>query len=938
MKLSYINTSLNSLKQPWLCKAVLSVCALTALSVPLSQAHQQQDKKKPDCRESQTCEIKKSVENLDRGLVVIPTENGNAISWRLLQKDQGDKGFHVFRNGKKLTKKPLASATFFMDTQGKAGDKYHVMIEGEHHLQDKKANSATVWSNAYLSIPLNKPKSDSILGVMHDYSANDASVADLDGDGDYEVIVKWNPSNAKDNSQSGYTGNVFIDAYTLEGEQLWRINLGKNIRAGAHYTQFIAYDFDGDGRAEIAMKTADGTVDGRGTVIGDASADYRNSSGYILNGPEYLTMFDGLSGEALDTIDYVPQRGNVGSWGDTYGNRVDRFLAGVAYLDGETPSLFMARGYYTRAVVAAFDWVDGKFSERWVFDTNNANGDEIVYGQGAHSLSVADVDSDGRDEIIYGAATIDDNGHALYSTGLGHGDALHVSDIDPTRPGQEIFMVHECPSCYTKDGVEYGVELHDAATGQILWSRPTNGGDIGRGVSIDIDPRFAGNENWSSSAVAGLVAANGQLIGDVRPPQVNFALWWDGDLLREILDGNKVYKWDYENSVSNIILNGDLYSAVSANGTKATPAISADIIGDWREEVVWAKADSSELMIFSSPIPTNHRIPTLMQNPQYRVAIAWQNVGYNQPPHPSFYLGGDMQTVPDYATTSVKGTRWAKLVAQGDTNKVTVRLYSNKAKFNGAHIFRSTEDAPDNKIRIGYIHGDQGELIDTNVVPDVNYIYSAELRGGKKHRQLDAGTSKTQLSVSLIPQVELNIINNMVPVQLTWRSENMELRSIHIYRAETPDNTQPADFSSSQLIGSAATDSLSWQDASATAGKNYYYWVEFDNATTNELVRTEPAYVDTILEPKTNLVSSKVSNGINLSWKLQDFPSIRVVEIYRNTRNQASGRTRVIASAPQEGTLVDTGVVAGTTYWYMFKLTMTDGTTVNTIPEASITY
>lgn len=937
MKLSYINTPVNSLKQLWLRKTIVSLCALTALSTLPSQAHQEHDKKKHDCRDEQTCTVKKSVENLNRGLVVIPTENGNAISWRLLQKDPANKGFHIFRNGKKLTRKPLISATFFMDAQGKAGDKYQVMIKGEHHLHDKKDNHAIAWNNTYLSIPLNKPKSDSIFGVLHDYSANDASVADLDGDGDYEVIVKWNPSNAKDNSQSGYTGNVFIDAYTLEGEQLWRINLGKNIRAGAHYTQFIAYDFDGDGRAEIAMKTADGTIDSRGTVIGNASADYRNSAGYILSGPEYLTMFDGLSGEALDTIDYVPQRGDVGSWGDTYGNRVDRFLAGAAYLNGETPSLLMARGYYTRAVVAAFDWVDGKFSERWVFDTNDDNGDEIVYGQGAHSLSVADVDNDGRDEIIYGAATIDDNGHALYSTTLGHGDALHVTDMDPTRPGQEIFMVHECPSCYTKDGVEYGVELHDAATGQILWNRPSNGADVGRGVSMDIDPRFVGNENWASRG--GLVAADGQLISDTRPPQMNFALWWDGDLLREILDGNKVYKWDYENSVSNIILDGEFFNTVSANGTKATPAMSADIVGDWREEVIWTKADSSKLMIFSSTIPTNYRLPTLMQNPQYRVAIAWQNVGYNQPPHPDFYLGSDMKTVPDYQATAVKGERWVKLVAQGDASKITVRLYSHKAKFKGAEIFRSTEDAPKNKVRIGYISSEQGELIDTNVVPDVNYIYSTELRGDKKHQRLDAGSSKTQLSVSLIPQVEINITNNKVPVQLTWHTENMNIRSIHIYRAETVDSSIPADFSSSQLVGSASIDNIVWQDANATAGKNYYYWIEFDNATTNELIRTEPAYVATVLEPKTNFVSSKVTDGISLSWKLQDFASIRVVEIYRNTRNQASGRTRIVASAPQEGTLIDSsGLVTGTTYWYMFKLTMSDGTTVNTTPETSITY
>ncbi|WP_323814897.1 rhamnogalacturonan lyase [Cellvibrio sp. NN19] len=900
--------------------------------MPQAQAHQ-----KLDCSKTKRpCTEKKTVENLDRGLVVIPTEEGNAISWRLLQKDPPHKGFHLFRNGKKLNKHPLTQATFFIDKEGKADDSYEVMIEGEHHLDKEKSNAVKAWNKPYLSIPLNKPKSDSIFGVPHNYSANDASVADLDGDGDYEVIVKWYPSNAKDNSQSGYTGNVFIDAYTLEGQQLWRINLGKNIRAGAHYTQFIAYDFDGDGRAEVAMKTADGTIDGRGTVIGNASADYRNSAGYVLTGPEYLTMFDGLSGEALDTIDYVPARGNIGDWGDTYGNRVDRFLAGVAYLNGETPSLLMARGYYTRAVVAAFDWVNGKFSERWVFDTNNGNGDEVVYGQGAHSLSVADVDNDGRDEIIYGAATIDDNGHALYSTALGHGDALHVTDIDPNRPGLEVFMVHECASCYTKDGVEYGVELHDAATGQILWSQPSNGADVGRGVSIDIDPRFAGNENWGSRG--GLVAANGQLISDVRPPQMNFALWWDGDLLREILDGNKIYKWDYENSVSNVIVDGELFNAVSANGTKATPALSADIFGDWREEVIWSRADSSELMIFSSPIATTHRIPTLMQNPQYRAAIAWQNVGYNQPPHPSFYLGSDMQAVPDYQVTEVDAAPWAKLVARGDATKIAIQLYSHDAKFNGADIFREVENDPASKIRIGRIKGAQGEIVDTNVVPDINYIYSAQLRGGKPHTQLNPGASKTQLSMSLIPQVEFNITNNKVPVQLTWRTENMDIRAINIYREEVADDSVPANFANSQFIGNAANDAITWQDASATASKNYYYWVEFDNGLTNSVIRTQPVYVATILEPKTNLVSSKVANGISLNWKLQDFASIRTVEVYRNTLNQASGRTRVLASAPQEGSLVDTNVVAGTTYWYMFKLTMSDGTTVNTTPEASITF
>lgn len=886
----------------------------------------------------QNCVSGKRVENLDRGLVVIPVNKGNAISWRLLQKDDASKGFHIYRNGKKITPQAIKSSTFFTDSDGKAWDTYQVMAVGEKLIPDATNSTAKAWSQPYLSIPLNKPAGDSILGVPYTYSANDATVADLDGDGQYEIIVKWDPSNAKDNSQSGHTGNVYIDAYTLEGQQLWRIDLGKNIRAGAHYTQFIAYDFDGDGRAEIAIKTADGTVDGRGNIIGNAQADHRNSAGYVLNGPEYLTMFDGLSGEALDTIDYIPPRGNVGSWGDTYGNRVDRFLAGVAYFDGESPSLFMARGYYTRAVVAAYDWVNGQFSQRWVFDTNNGNGDEIVFGQGAHSVSVADVDGDGRDEIIYGAAVIDDNGHALYSTGLGHGDALHVSDIDPQRPGLEVYMVHESAASYTQDGIEYGVELHDAATGEILWSRPSNGADVGRGLSADIDPRFPGNENWATRG--GLVAANGEVISENRPSQTNFAIWWDGDLLRELLDGTTIFKWDYQNEQSVPILEGALFNAVSNNGTKATPSLSADIFGDWREEVIWANADSTELMIFSTTIPTNYAIPTLMQNPQYRVAIAWQNVGYNQPPHPDFNLGASANNIPDYGVHTLASEPWIKAIARGDHEKITVQLHVHQTAFKSAKVFRSTVNDSASKTLVATLQPGQHQWVDTNVVADVDYFYWVEIKPLRGNVNFDNSPSKTKLTVSNITQLNINILNNRVPVELAWRAANMDIRSITIYRQQVADANTPADFAASQVIATPTVNSLTWQDATATAGEKYYYWVAIDNAVINDVVISEPAYIATVLQPQTHLVSSRVPEGIHLSWKLEDFAQpIRVVEVYRNTRNQANGRTRVLASAPEEGELTDSnGLEPGTTYWYMFKLTMQDGSIVNTDPEASITY
>ncbi|MFD7660955.1 rhamnogalacturonan lyase, partial [Actinosynnema sp. NPDC059797] len=436
----------------------------------------------------------------------------------------------------------------------------------------------------------------------------------LDGDGDYEFVLKWDPDNAKDNSQSGVTGNVFVDAYRLDGTRLWRIDLGRNIRAGAHYTQFQVYDYDGDGRAEVAMKTADGTRDGRGTVIGNASADYRNSSGYVLSGPEFLTMFNGQTGAAVSTVNYDPPRGNVASWGDSYGNRVDRFLAGTAYLDGARPSLIMARGYYTRAVIAAWDFRNGQLVKRWTFDSN-ASGNSGYAGQGNHSLTIGDVDQDGRDEIVYGAATIDDNGRGLWTTGLGHGDAAHLGDLDPSRPGLEYFKVSE-------DSSKPGSWFADARTGQRLWTT-ASGSDNGRGVSGDIYAGSPGAESWSS-ADGSLRNTRGQAIGR-KPSSANFLIWWDGDPTRELLDQTRIDKYGTSGDTRLLTASG----VHSNNGTKATPSLSGDILGDWREEVVWPTTDNRALRIYSTPHQTDRRITTLVHDTQYRVAIAWQNTAYN---------------------------------------------------------------------------------------------------------------------------------------------------------------------------------------------------------------------------------------------------------------------------------------------------------------------
>ncbi|MFJ2047026.1 rhamnogalacturonan lyase [Paenibacillus taichungensis] len=574
----------------------------------------------------------RQMEFLDRGVVAVKTGTGVFVSWRLLGTEGSNVSFNVYRDGTKVNASPITNSTNLQDASGTSSSKYTVraVVSGT---EQAASTAASVWGNNYLSVPLSVPAGGTTPdGVAYTYSANDASAGDVDGDGEYELIVKWDPSNSKDNSQSGYTGEVFIDAYKLNGTRLWRISLGKNIRAGAHYTQFMVYDLDGDGKAEVAMKTADGTKDGTGIVIGDASKDYRNSSGYVLSGPEFLTIFNGQTGKALSTVNYEPARGNVSDWGDNYGNRVDRFLAAIAYLDGERPSLVMARGYYTRTVLVAYNWRDGQLTKQWTFDSNTS-GNSGYAGQGNHNLSVADVDGDGKDEIVYGAMAVDDNGKGLYTTGLHHGDAMHLSDLDPDRAGLEVFQVHETPS-------NAGVEFRDARTGQLIWGIPTTK-DIGRGMAADIDPRYKGAEVWADG---GLYTAKGQKIGTTLPSSTNFGIWWDGDLLRELLDSNRIDKWDYANSQTVNLLTASGVS--SNNGTKSTPNLQADLFGDWREEVVWRTNDSSALRIYTTTAVTDKRIYTLMHDPVYRLGVAWQNVAYNQPPHTGFYLGDSMSTPP----------------------------------------------------------------------------------------------------------------------------------------------------------------------------------------------------------------------------------------------------------------------------------------------------
>ncbi|MBP1962211.1 rhamnogalacturonan lyase [Paenibacillus aceris] len=704
------------------------------------------------------------LEYLDRGLTAVVKGNGVFLSWRLLGNEvtgyssTGLTGtnFNLYRDGVKIA--TIDSSTNYFDSTGTASSRYYVAAVTNGNEVDKSA-SVTPWGNNFYDLPLKKP-ADGVTpkGEAYTYKANDMSVGDVDGDGQYEYFVKWDPSNSKDVSQKGYTGNTYVDCYKFDGTLLYRIDLGVNIRSGAHYTQFMVYDFDGDGKSEMMFKTAPGTkvsnYDAQGNVTstkyitmpgedlaagysntddyrlsaqgyydhvvnmfmnwdkhpevingswpktleecfgiakqysyplseGDAKllADYfmdvyapsrstnnklREFEGFVVDGPEYLSVFEGASGKELETIHYKPGREDDGlMWGDYAlariepANRVDRFLAGVSYLDGTNPYAIIARGYYTRSTIVSYRWNGKHLEEYWFVDsgwvkmTNPFNdtphgrlGSNPAYAslttQGAHSLTSADVDGDGKQEIVYGSSTIDHDGKLLYSSGdtisagpnagtyaeLGHGDALHVTDIDPDRPGLEIFMVHEGAT-----SVPYGYSFRDAKTGETIYGAYT-GKDTGRGMIGDVDTTKRGIETWATA----LRMANGTTLG-TSLPGTNMSIKWAGNMTTQIVNGA-------EGSTPTIDVWGGARALTATgtttnNSTKGNPSLVADIFGDWREELLVRKSDSSAIRIYMSTEETNHKLYTLMHDPQYRAEIARQNTAYNQPAYTSFYFASD---------------------------------------------------------------------------------------------------------------------------------------------------------------------------------------------------------------------------------------------------------------------------------------------------------
>jgi lysophospholipase L1-like esterase len=739
--------------------------------------------------------------------------SGVYLSWRLFKEDPSTISFDVYRNGTKV--KEGLKATNWTDTAGKAGDEYYVIASSGIGSDSSKPDKVKAWGNQYKEFQLVKP-ADEIMpdGTTCTYTANDMSVGDLNGDGDYELIVKWYPSNAQDNSKSGYTGKTFLDAYDYDRNGnislMWRIDLGVNIRSGAHYTQFQVADINGDGKAEVAFKTADGTTTysynnatGQFTETGhvgacssealptnviSASNDYRNASGYILTGPEYLTVFNGQTGNIMDTVNYDPPRGDVASWGDDWGNRVDRFLAGTAYLDGIHPSFVFARGYYTKAYVAAYTLVNGKLTEQWQFSSEDPTDigsypASQVRSQGNHNLMVADVDKDGKDEIIYGSIAIDNDGKLKWSTGLGHGDAEHL--IPQPDGSYYVFSVHE-----HKD-IPYAYEIHDANTGEVLWGSPLKGVDCGRGLSGDIDPTAASEEIWANPAWngkdGGVYSSQSTLTNSIKlsqnTPSVNFSIYWDGDFLSEMFDhtfneaqyvpvSSHITKWDYENGKEIKIFESS--EVFTSNGTKGNPGLIADIMGDWREDMVLrTSADNSKIRIYTTNIPTEYSIPTLMQDSVYRLSVGWQNTGYNQPTDLGYDLTQGLITAQVSTTETTKNNvsiKWTP-ASDGIYGHTVQGYYIYRAGNDGNYALLDTLNL-DGSIKSNNSTDHSGIdaqnnffYKDSTVTSSTTYSYKvAAIVDGKSSFNSKAVTTTTLVDIVSVPTITLSDLVQSTPI------------------------------------------------------------------------------------------------------------------------------------------------------------------------------
>lgn len=594
------------------------------------------------------------MENLDRGAVAVKTSGGILVTWRLLGTEPYNTGFAIYRDGEKIAETEL---TNYLDAEGNMDSAYRIapVYEGAEGDKSEWIMPLEMGSN-YFDIPIEKPEPVLLPGAETErgYTVSDATCGDCDGDGKYEIIIMWTAGES-DNSTGGYTGNVIIDSYKLDGERLWRIDLGKNIRAGAHYVQMIAADFNNDGRCELALKTAPGSIDGNGNFVTEASldelvrsadngADYRGSDGRILDGPEYFTVFAGEDGAAIDTIEYPIERGDISDWGDDYGNRVDRYLGCVAYLDGETPSIVTWRGYYARMVAVALDFKEGRLVERCRFDTNEA-GDEYMH-QGNHSILAADVDNDGKDEVISGAICLDDDFSVLWCSFRMHGDAHHIGWYSKEQQNPVYFSVHEVGEGEKPDGtpLDYGMTVYNAATGEELYHAAA-AGDTPRGMMGNFG--MGGDYQFWSIGGGGYMHTDEGFVPANATGSSCFRIFWDGDTYDELFDGRaadsyaQLTKYSQTSGAFYEIMNTKTTGGVVTGSSKKYPVLQADLIGDWREEFILKLYGDTAVRVYTSNIYSENKLYTLMHDSTYRTGVAAENVGYNQPPHIGYYISED---------------------------------------------------------------------------------------------------------------------------------------------------------------------------------------------------------------------------------------------------------------------------------------------------------
>ena len=674
-------------------------------------------------------------DKLDRGLVAVPASDGagNLVSWRLLPEEYYDVTYNVYKDGVIVASN--LSTSNYQDKSGKGNSVYEVsaVVRG---VEQKKSEAVKRWANGYLRVPCDSVYDRNGKNVTADYVLNDISLADVNGDGKVEFLVKRN-----------YAGDILTsttefhhyECYTMTGKRLWWIDMGPNMVSGPdEQYDIVAYDWDQDGKAEALLRGVDNMIihasDGTVDTIGSIKVDTRSTVSNIANmtytntGNEYLLYLNGESGKPYqigptshpDYMTYPLERGTAGDWGDTYGHRSTKHYFGAPFLDGRKASIFLGRGCYTQHKMAAYD-VDPlthKLTQRWYW-YNNAGWGSPWYAQGYHNYQIADVDEDGRDEIVFGSMVIDDDGLGLSTSGLGHGDAQHCGDFDPYRKGLEQFACNEDkPSC----------NFRNAATSEIYY-RLEGTSDDGRSIAGKFTNDYPGCQlkSWNSGIIS--ACADKVYTGDLsfQTPKVSFRMYWDGDLLDEFLDspGTEKSPAVWTGAGARIFLGtGTLMN----NWSKNNPCASGDIIGDWREEIVAREYTNMAFYIFTSPFLTTYRIPTLWSDTEYRNAMVWQCVGYNQPPHLSYFLGqleGITTAPPTNTMTGRREIANGGTITSADEHLIVCETNNTNIKIqDGAAPYMVTFDVP------SWVKGTAASNCTTKKTAIDSLVYTCDVTGG----------------------------------------------------------------------------------------------------------------------------------------------------------------------------------------------------------------